>query len=85
MLKAAKGKVLIKLDDLETERNGLYIPKSAADKPQRGVVVAIAEDTPDYIKEGTIAYLPPIAGVKIPFEGNEYCAVMIHEIYAYEN
>lgn len=84
ILKATDGKVVVKLDDKESERDGLFIPDDARAKVQKGIIEGVSETAPPYLRKGVVVYLPPIAGIIITFEGTDYTVVKEYEIYTYE-
>lgn len=83
MIKAGLGKVVLLLDNEEEYRDGLFIPETNRDKVQKGTVVGVANDSPDYMVEGLIAFIPEVAGINITHEGVTYKAVKLHEVYCY--
>ena len=61
--------------------SGLYIPDTAKEKPQTGLVVAVGENTEDVtitVKTGDKVLFPKYTGTEIKF-GNEDYIIMDYE------
>nr|WP_304622156.1 co-chaperone GroES [Hufsiella ginkgonis] len=69
----------------EKTASGLYIPDTAKEKPQRGLVVAVGEgkkDEPLTVKAGDQVLYGKYAGTEITYEGKEYLIMRESDIYA---
>lgn len=64
--------------------SGLYIPDTAKEKPQTGVVVAVAESEDDYIsvEVGDKVLFPKYTGSEISMGGEDYIIMDFEDLLA---
>lgn len=89
-LKVIGDRVLIKVDEEETTRGGIYLPDSAQEKPQRGTVMAVGEGQrldsgklaePD-VKVGDRVIFSKYGGTEVTDGDEEYVILNSHDILA---
>lgn len=89
-LKVIGDRVLIKVDEEETTRGGIYLPDSAQEKPQRGTVVAVGEGhrldsgklvEPD-VKAGDRVIFSKYGGTEVTDGDEEYVILNTDDILA---
>ncbi len=69
----------------EKTASGIYIPDTAKEKPQNGVVVAVGNgkvDEPMTVKVGDKVIYGKYSGTEITYEGKEYLIMKESDIYA---
>lgn len=69
----------------EKTASGLYIPDTAKEKPQKGVVVAIGngkKDEPLTVKVGDSVLYGKYSGTELTVEGNDYLIMREADIFA---
>jgi chaperonin GroES len=69
----------------EKTASGLFIPDTAKEKPQRGIVVAAGagkKDEPLTVKEGDSVLYGKYAGTEITVEGKDYLIMRESDIFA---
>ena len=69
----------------EKTASGLYIPDTAKEKPQKGIVVAAGagkKDEPLTVKEGDTVLYGKYAGTEISVEGKDYLIMRESDISA---
>jgi chaperonin GroES len=69
----------------EKTAGGLYIPDSAKEKPQRGVVVAVGDgkkDEPMTVKTGDTVLYGKYAGTEVTIEGKDYLIMRESDLFA---
>ena len=69
----------------EKTASGLFIPDTAKEKPQRGIVVAVGngkKDEPLTVKEGDVVLYGKYAGTEISYEGKDYLIMREADIFA---
>jgi chaperonin GroES len=69
----------------EKTASGLYIPDTAKEKPQRGIVVAAGEgkkDEPMTVKAGDTVLYGKYAGTEITVDGKDYLIMRESDIFA---
>lgn len=69
----------------EKTASGIYIPDTAKEKPQRGVIVAVGNgktDEPMTVKVGDEVLYGKYAGTEFTYEGKEYLIMRESDIYA---
>ena len=69
----------------EKTASGLYIPDTAKEKPQRGIVVAAGEgkkDEPMTVKAGDTVLYGKYAGTEITVDGKDYLIMRESDILA---
>lgn len=86
MLKPLADRVLIEPKEAETKTAaGLYIPDTAKEKPQQGIVVAAGpgkKDEPMEVKVGDQVIYGKYAGTEVTFEDKKYLIVKQSDILA---
>lgn len=71
------SRVLVRIEPEETvTKSGLFVPDTAKEKPQRGIVAAIGDDR-DMIKVevGSRVLFPKYTGAEIRVEGDDYLII----------
>ena len=67
---------MVQAQEAETKTaSGLYIPDSAKEKPQQGVIIAVGNgksDEPMELKVGDKVMYGKYAGTEVSFEGKDY-------------
>ena len=85
-IKPLADRVLIEPKEAETKTAaGLYIPDTAKEKPQQGVVVAVGngkQDEPMELKVGDNVLYGKYAGTEIPVEGAKYLMMRQSDVLA---
>ncbi len=85
-IKPLADRVLVEPAAAETKTaSGLYIPDSAKEKPQKGVVIAIGtgkKDEPMTVKVGDDVLYGKYSGTEITIEGKEYLIMREADIFA---
>ena len=69
----------------EKTASGIFIPDTAKEKPQKGIVVAVGngkKDEPLTVKEGDTVLYGKYAGTEISYEGKEYLIMRESDIFA---
>jgi chaperonin GroES len=70
----------------EKTASGLYIPDTAKEKPQRGIVVSVSEvddkGNKPAVKSGDTVLYGKYSGTEITIEGKEYLIMRESDIYA---
>jgi chaperonin GroES len=69
----------------EKTASGLYIPDTAKEKPQKGIVVAAGtgkKDEPITVKVGDTVLYGKYAGTEISVEGKDYLIMRESDIFA---
>jgi chaperonin GroES len=85
-IKPLSDRVLIEPVAAETQTaSGLFIPDTAKEKPQKGIVVAVGNGTKDYdmtVKVGDTVLYGKYAGTELKLEGKDYLIMKEEEIFA---
>jgi len=90
-VKPLRDRVLIKrLEEEEEKVGGIYIPDTAKEKPQRGIVVAVGSGkvkddgkvVPPVVKEGDKVLFAKYSGTEIKIKGEEHLILSEDEILA---
>ncbi|MBO7278596.1 MAG: co-chaperone GroES [Bacteroidales bacterium] len=85
-IKPLADRVLIEPKEAETKTAaGLYIPDTAKEKPQQGVVVAVGngkQDEPMELKVGDNVLYGKYAGTEITVEGAKYLMMRQSDVLA---
>ena len=72
MIKPLADRVLVEPKEAETKTaSGLYIPDTAKEKPQQGVVIAVGpgkKDEPMELKAGDVVLYGKYAGTEVSYE-----------------
>lgn len=85
-VKPLADRVLVEAKEAETKTaSGLYIPDTAKEKPQQGVVVAVGsgkKDEPMELKAGDTILYGKYAGTEINIDGKEYLIMRQSDVLA---
>ncbi len=85
-IKPLADRVLVQPLEAESKTaSGIYIPDSAKEKPQQGVVKAVGKGTKDEpitVKVGDNVLYGKFAGTELKFEGIDYLIMRESDIYA---
>jgi chaperonin GroES len=85
-IKPLADRVLVEPQEAEQKTaSGLYIPDTAKEKPQRGVVVAAGPGTKDdkiEVKSGDVVLYGKYAGTEISYDGKDYLIMRQSDILA---
>jgi chaperonin GroES len=85
-IKPLGSRVIIESAEAETKTaSGIYIPDTAKEKPQRGVVVAAGPGTKEEevtVKVGDTVLYGKYSGTEVSIEGKEYLIMKEADIYA---
>lgn len=85
-IKPLSDRVLVEPVAAETQTaSGIFIPDTAKEKPQKGVVVAIGNGKKDHemtVKVGDTVLYGKYAGTELKFEGKDYLIMKEEEIFA---
>jgi len=83
-VKPLGDRVLIKIEEAETKTaSGLYIPQTAQEKTQTGLVEAIGDDKNLItVKEGDKVMYDKYAGTNLKIGGDEYLVIRMQDIIA---
>lgn len=75
-----KDRVFVKYtDEAEKTAGGIYIPESAKEKPQKGVIEAVGSEVKE-IKVGDIILFDKYSGSKVIIDNNEYLIIKEEDI-----
>ncbi len=78
--KPLKDRVFVKYtEEGEKTAGGLYIPDSAKEKPQKGVVEAVGSEVKE-IKVGKTIFFDKYSGSKVNIDNNEYLIIKEEDI-----
>jgi chaperonin GroES len=78
--KPLKDRVFVKYsEEAEKTAGGIYIPESAKEKPQKGVIEAVGSEVKE-IKVGNIILFDKYSGSKINIDNNEYLIIKEEDI-----
>lgn len=77
-------RVLIRPEEEEARTSsGLYLPETAKEKPQKGVVIAIGDEEEDIkVKVGQKVLFPKYTGTEIKIDGVEHLIMDADDILA---
>lgn len=89
MIKPLADRVLVEPKEAETKTaSGLYIPDTAKEKPQQGVVVAVGPGKKDEtmeVKAGDTVLYGKYAGTEVSYEDKKYIIMKQSDILAILN
>ena len=78
--KPLKDRVFVKYsEEAEKTAGGIYIPESAKEKPQKGVIEAVGSEVKE-IKVGDTILFDKYSGSKINIDNNEYLIIKEEDI-----
>jgi chaperonin GroES len=69
----------------EKTASGLYIPDTAKEKPQKGIVIAVGngkKDEPLTVKVGDTVLYGKYSGTELSVDGNDYLIMRESDIFA---
>lgn len=76
-------RVLIKMvEEQQRTQSGIYIPDTAKDKPQTGLVVAVGDGEEVKVKEGERILFAKFAGTEIKIDNVEHLILSADDILA---
>ncbi len=85
-IKPLADRVLVQPQEAETKTaSGIFIPDTAKEKPQRGVVIAVGKGTKDEameLKTGDVVLYGKYAGTEISVEGKDYLMMRQSDVLA---
>ncbi|WP_294821207.1 co-chaperone GroES [uncultured Flavobacterium sp.] len=85
-IKPLHDRVLVEPVAAETQTaSGIFIPDTAKEKPQKGIVVAVGNGTKDQemtVAVGDTVLYGKYAGTELKFEGKDYLMMKEEEIFA---
>ena len=85
-IKPLADRVLIEPQAAEQKtKSGIYIPDTAQEKPQRGVVIAVGSGTKDEkmeVKTGDVVLYGKYSGTELNIEGKDYLIMRQSDILA---
>ena len=86
MIKPLADRVLVEPKEAETKTaSGLYIPDTAKEKPQQGVVIAVdpgKKDEPMELKAGDVVLYGKYAGTEVSYEDKKYLIMKQSDVLA---
>ena len=86
MIKPLADRVLVEPNEAETKTaSGLYIPDTAKEKPQQGVVIAVGpgkKDEPMELKAGDVVLYGKYAGTEVSYEDKKYLIMKQSDVLA---
>ena len=86
MIKPLADRVLVQAEEAETKTaSGLFIPDSAKEKPQQGVIIAVGsgkKDEPMELKVGDKVMYCKYSGTEVSFEGKDYLIMRQSDVIA---
>ena len=86
MIKPLADRVLVEPKEAETKTaSGLYIPDTAKEKPQQGVVIAVGPgkmDEPMELKAGDVVLYGKYAGTEVSYEDKKYLIMKQSDVLA---
>ncbi len=86
MIKPLADRVLVEAQEAETKTaSGLFIPDSAKEKPQQGVIIAVGNgksDEPMELKPGDKVMYGKYAGTEVSYEGKDYLIMRQSDVIA---
>lgn len=75
-----KDRVFVKYsDEAEKTAGGIYIPESAKEKPQKGIIEAVGSEVKE-IKVGDTILFDKYSGSKVNIDNNEYLIIKEEDI-----
>lgn len=76
-------RVLVKLvEEQERTQSGIYIPDTAKDKPQTGMVVAVGDGEEVKVESGQRVLFAKFAGTEIKIDNVEHLILSVDDILA---
>ncbi|MGV3461253.1 MAG: co-chaperone GroES [Flavobacterium sp.] len=85
-IKPLHDRVLVEPVAAETQTaSGIFIPDTAKEKPQKGIVMAVGAGTKDHdmtVRVGDTVLYGKYSGTELKFEGKDYLIMKEEEIFA---
>ena len=82
-IKPLGDRVLVKLEEVEEKTaGGIFIPQTAQEKTQSGVVVAVGEDETIKVKEGQKIMYDKYAGTAVSIDNVDHLLIRYSDILA---
>lgn len=85
-IKPLSDRVVVEPLEAETKTaSGLYIPDSAKEKPQQGIVLAVGKgtkDEPTTVKVGDTVLYGKYSGTELKLDGKDYLIMRESDIFA---
>ncbi len=82
-IKPLGDRVLVKLEEVEEKTaGGIFIPQTAQEKTQSGVVVAVGEDETIKVKEGQKVMYDKYAGTSVNIDNVDHLLIRYSDILA---
>lgn len=83
-IKPLADRVLIKIEEAETKTaSGLFIPQTAQEKTQQGIVVTVGDDTEAItVKVGDKVMYDKYAGTPVKIDGADHLILQMQDIIA---
>ncbi|AUW93154.1 MAG: co-chaperone GroES [Sulfobacillus thermosulfidooxidans] len=82
-VKPLGDRVLVKLvEEQERTQSGIYIPDTAKDKPQTGLIVAVGDGEDIKVKEGQRVLFAKFAGTEIKIGNEDHLILATDDILA---
>jgi chaperonin GroES len=83
----SENRVIVEAAPAETvTASGIYIPDTAQEKPQKGVVISVSEEDAKgkkpTVKPGDTVLYGKYAGTEVTYDGKEYLIMRESDIYA---
>jgi len=82
-IKPLGDRVLVKLEEVEEKTaGGIFIPQTAQEKTQSGVVVAVGEDETIKVKEGQKVMYDKYAGTSVTIDNVDHLLIRYSDVLA---
>ena len=82
-IKPVGDRVLVKAEQTEEKTaGGIYIPQTAQEKTQTGVVTAVGDDEEIKVKKGEKVMYDKYAGTTVAIDGADYLILRMSDILA---
>lgn len=82
-IKPLGDRVLVKLETVEEKTaGGIFIPQTAQEKTQTGVVVEVGDDEMIKVKSGDKVMYDKYAGTQVKMDGDEHLLLRFSDILA---
>ena len=82
-IKPLGDRVLVKLEEVEEKTaGGIFIPQTAQEKTQSGLVVAVGEDEVIQVKEGQKVMYDKYAGTQVSVDNVDHLLIRYSDVLA---
>ncbi len=82
-IKPLGDRVLVKLEEVEEKTaGGIFIPQTAQEKTQSGLVVAVGEDEMIQVKEGQKVMYDKYAGTQVSVDNVDHLLIRYSDVLA---